>query len=444
MKLVLVTILILILSACSTETERIRIAKEPEQPEVIDIAKILKNKKIPQKEKSEKLVVEAEKLVTPIGFMFAHKILKQALEADPNNKKAEFYLAMLEPWMNFKGIFKRIEPLMQKGRNEELKAYHDMIKELKSGGLKDFLLDGSPDITSESKLQDFVSESILTWDKLRKYLMANKDLVLKVQFNLVKSEATSNCYVTELKSNIYQSSPCDYIYTQKRRVDRADIEILQQIAAGQQILSIFLSTYEATGLQEVHFQKKEFDLTEEGIVHLLESQQNFGHLRDDHSSPKIVDLGADIYGGAKWAYKLQEKLCPIKKRSHQMNRPGYLMNRGVCISDKTKYGLSTNDIFTMLELALSGQSQLFEFRDSYHRKTSEVITKAEFNPMNLFLNPQENVKQLFPSQFDRCGRATKFKDASFGGAFSDSDFNNVVGEIKAFRDNKIGKDNGCM
>ena len=63
---------------------------------VIDFKKIMDNKSLSNLEKAQKITDEAEKLVHPVGFMYAHGLFSQALHLDPSHKKARFYYNMID------------------------------------------------------------------------------------------------------------------------------------------------------------------------------------------------------------------------------------------------------------------------------------------------------------------------------------------------------------
>lgn len=439
---VLLILFAFMFSACAPGTNDNHRTKRPEIPEVVDIEAILKQKNLPEKKKAEKLSLSGEKLVSPIGFMYANEVFAKVLEIDPGNKKALFYKAILNPLMKFKGILKRIEPLINKGTEKDQKRYKAEITGLANGGLREFLLDGKPDIDSEVKLQKFVASTRASQNKLRLFLKSNKELILNLKINLFEQGITKHCSVVKTQEGLYKQSTCDFISVQERKVDRADIEILQHIVAGLQVYSILLTAYDGTGIQEINNERQSRKVTEEEMVNHLMSVSQFGKLQKDNSLSEIPKLGSDIFSGAKWAYRMQKFLCPLGRSGGQMNRPGYLMNRGVCISNSTPYGTPTEQVFEMLEIALQGMPQTYDFRDN-QGKESQVIASANFNPLAPIFNPKSNLKELMPNQFDDCGRTTGFSDKTIGGMFPDSDANNVVQTYRALWDADKSAEDKC-
>ncbi len=192
-----------------------------------------------------------EQLATPTGFMYADVVLDQALSQDPDNKKAQFYKAFLAQPMALQGILARIKPLANL-KPETKKQYEEAISGLPNSGLKTFLFDGQEDIKTEKDAQAFVDEIHQGQEKFRQFLKANKDLELTLNLNdwaiqgSVK-KAMDDCAVNQVTAGVYEIKKCDLTHTLEVKLNRADIEALQQITAGLQIYTAMLNSYDASG-----------------------------------------------------------------------------------------------------------------------------------------------------------------------------------------------------
>ena len=199
---------------------------------------------------ANKFVDNAEKMMTPMGFMFAYEVIELALKKDPNNKKAQLYRAMLKPMMRMRGIVRRIEPLMTNQSPQSRAEQKRGFERLGPGGLRDFLLDGKPDLTDEKSVQAFLTEWRKDINESRLTMRAHKSLVFKVRLTRVDDmeNALAYCSVTKTGEGRYDIAPCPATSMIERKVDRADLEILQQYLAGLQIYMTVFTAYDFSGL----------------------------------------------------------------------------------------------------------------------------------------------------------------------------------------------------
>ena len=73
---------------------------------------------------STELSTAAEQLVGPYTFMLAYKTALKAVEKDPTNLKAQFYVALLKRFEAFRGVLTRVKPALNQ---EQLKNLNENI-----------------------------------------------------------------------------------------------------------------------------------------------------------------------------------------------------------------------------------------------------------------------------------------------------------------------------
>src|SRR5687768_15532354 len=77
---------------------------------------------------AEELALAGEQLISPATFMLAQKTFNMSLTKDPNNKRAQFYTAMLKPWMASRGLAVRLKPVIRLHGN--IAAHEKMIADI--------------------------------------------------------------------------------------------------------------------------------------------------------------------------------------------------------------------------------------------------------------------------------------------------------------------------
>ncbi|MCB0385999.1 MAG: hypothetical protein KDD43_11450, partial [Bdellovibrionales bacterium] len=303
--------------------------------EELDLNPALKSTSSSKKAKAERLALSAEKLVTPIGFMYAYRVFTKALEIDPNNGRARFYQAFLRPAMELRGLITRVEPLVKRLDARAQKRFYDFRDKMAEGGLKEFLLAGQPDISNEIESQNWVKGVYQAQTEFRQFLRENKDLVFDITMNKTEqgNKVYERCAVIEVEPNVFQLPKCPYITELKKSINRADLEVFQQATAGLQIYFMMMTGYDYTGAIDTDQLQKKEDWDSIQVNEYLKTLEGWGDLRKDHDFADFKGLGVDLLGGIKWAYRLKKVLCP-KGASNVDNRPGYLFDYGLCIREK--------------------------------------------------------------------------------------------------------------
>lgn len=398
--------------------------------EELDLNPALKSTSSSKKAKAERLALSAEKLVTPIGFMYAYRVFTKALEIDPNNGRARFYQAFLRPAMELRGLITRVEPLVKRLDARAQKRFYDFRDKMAEGGLKEFLLAGQPDISNEIESQNWVKGVYQAQTEFRQFLRENKDLVFDITMNKTEqgNKVYERCAVIEVEPNVFQLPKCPYITELKKSINRADLEVFQQATAGLQIYFMMMTGYDYTGAIDTDQLQKKEDWDSIQVNEYLKTLEGWGDLRKDHDFADFKGLGVDLLGGIKWAYRLKKVLCP-KGASNVDNRPGYLFDYGLCIREKVdREGPyeKVETIFAMFEIALSGvaqSTQYFTHRGEGGRKHYFTTDVNFFAP---YLNPIKSAKGYLVKSYDECERPLETMDPTVGGMYPKGDAKDLV------------------
>ena len=471
------TLTIFTVTNCTNNTKK---PKSNSGVVAVDINKIKKSN-LPPKEKAEQLALAGEKLLTPSGFMYADTIFKQALEIDSTNIRAQFYSKFLAGPISLKGALARVRPIAV-ATIEGRKKYNKTLSEIKNKNLKDFLLDGEPDIKTEKDLQEFGEELAEEQDTFRDFIKSNKNIELTVNANDWLVNLTSPGYAEKCIMDQYQTDYTNTRYvlancsdkTVSYRLNRADMEVLEQASAGLQIASVAAMAYDATGsVATIKKFEKQKDTKTKQVWEELSKIPEFAKLRKDGSELKrIISLGVDAVAGVRWAAAIQRELCPTGDSRNENNRPGFLMHKGMCVNDPLKDGSRLQDVLKTVETALAGQiialklvygPKIFErqlggqYYDYYTETTrrwytyKEVLkTKisgepvvpvagevqiervgaeneidTEVKPAAIILSPIADLKNLRPA-FNRCDKVYSLADDTAGGLLPNHDANIIL------------------
>lgn len=455
---------VLMFTACTNDDDnKANVSSESET--VIDTNKIKEDKSTSDVEKAEQLALAGEQLMTPGGFFYADQIFDEALKYDSSNMRAQFYKALNAPMMNMKGIYTRVEPIVLKDSKETIRDYEEILEENNYAvAIKDFLIDGEKDIDSESKVQDFLQTQSKAYDQLRKFLKANKGKTLTINFpELLWKDAHSRreliCKTKETHHGTFYTN-CDTDFNLHTvKIERADMEAMQQMTAGIVIYHTLLTAYDVSGAQAIHQAlnpKGASDLaiienSDKRIMEEINKHSSFGVLNDGNQLAGIIDLGSDALAGTRWAIKLQDKLCPevkayrksaedlkyealYAKYGYQYNadlneirREGMAIEQGICIEKKTSEGKSVDKILKSIELALAGN--IMTLKGYEHKTGNRVETLVKYS--NLVENPIVDLKTL-PKSYNECGNIESLSNDSLNGVFVNNDateFAQITGNL---------------
>jgi hypothetical protein len=266
-------------------------------------------------ESAENLALAGEQLVSPISFMYADIVFDLALKANPDNKRAQFYKALIKPMMMMKGALNRIKPVVDSLPEENQKEYSDFLAKSPESALKTFLMDGPQDIKTEEDALKFMDSYRAAWEDIRIFMKENKDLNMEVNVMTLPGnqaaleKATGECVAENHMNQEFVVSDCNYLKALKINISRADVEAMQHIAAGMQIYQILGTSYTLDGVRDFAERNQDKQLTSEEIVEHFINSTTAGKLRNNELT-KIPELGTDAIAGARWALSIQNKLCP--------------------------------------------------------------------------------------------------------------------------------------
>src|SRR5665213_1531332 len=400
-----------------------------------DVEAIVKDSNSTPEQKSEKLALVAEKLSTPSGFMYADEVLDLSLSFDKTNLRAQLYKKMNAPVIALKGSMKRLQPVAGKFSASVRRAYGDEQKTMAlNPSIESFFNNGKADIQTEGQAQSLVDQVLAAQNDLRVFFKTHKDMTLELHSAVAAGELTDiwyRCPVQGLESTgtyhkKYTVKNCRYVHQTEYTIDGGDIEALQHIAAGMEILSIVSTSYDATGGAVFESTMSTKSLSVKQRIDLLQSLKQFGQVRNAAAFKMIRALGTDIYSGARWAQKYQNQLCPQGWEHEQ--RPGMLFDKGICVQDYPgeKSG-STDTAFRVVATALADQNLAVFTRDGSIDVTDMAdssdgaLYKTQANLLAPIMNPIADLKQILPTKFDKCGQTINLGDKSVAGLFPAQD-----------------------
>jgi hypothetical protein len=400
----------------------------------INSTTIVNDGSLSSSEKAEKLALAAEQLMSPTSFMYADEVASTALSIDPSNPRAKLVRGLLGPIMTSQGVLSRIKPIMSKTK-ESQKAYAEIVADSANwpnSGLKTFLFNGKEDITSVSDVQKYLAQSERAYENLRNVLKDLRDTTLTInipdqwQASEIERKA-KHCEAQKLGEGIYEVE-CDLSGALQYKMNIADFESLRHITAGLEIYQSVLNAYSYEGSIEVSEQFKGQTPKSSTVYRALLQNPAFGKLRSEHSLRKVIDMGLDGVAGVRWVQANQNTLCP--KGDNQINRPGYVFERGICIDDDNKK-VSENEtlgsVLRTIELALRGGTIVETFKNDW---TGQKVV-SELKPAAFFSEPILDVRNLGAIQFDACDNIQSIADGTLGGVFIRGDFNDVLKVTKS-------------
>jgi hypothetical protein len=387
----------------------------------LNSAAIMADKTLSPVEKAEKLALAGEQLTTPTGFMYADMVFDQALSLDSTNQRAKFYKAFLATPMTLRGILARVKPLADSNPKTK-KQYDEAVSNLPNSGLKTFLFDGTGDIKTEKDIQSFVDDIHNSQDQFRTFLKNNKAMEITLNVNdwAIQGSVQKTleaCAVNQTGDGQFDIKKCDMITALQVKLNRADIEALQQIAAGVQIYTALLTSYDTTGGIAVARKYEGQTVSNKVLWKELSKNADFGKLRNTNALQNIVGMGIDAVAGVRWAVQIQNELCPYGDESSQ-NRSGYLFSKGLCIKSDNADGSKLEDTLKLVDMVLAGQTI-----DVTVGQNQEIKTQAR--PSSILQSPVADLKALRPV-FNNCDKVQSVSDDTIGGVFPTHDGNEAL------------------
>ncbi|MCB0406798.1 MAG: hypothetical protein KDD34_01265 [Bdellovibrionales bacterium] len=360
---------------------------------------------------SEELALAAEQIIGPYTFMLADRVLDQALEKDPTNKRAQLYKAFIKPFMKYKGIASRIENLVTEFG--DIQQFKKDISNIPDSSFKEFITAKGQPITNEKEAQAVLTEIRNAFNDFRLFLKSNPDLEMDINLNphmfeqFIKERYSDSCKVINDSNGNYDVE-CDTRMAARVGMNMADITVLQQYTAGVVLYLTPYTSYDFTGLKNLT--KINSDREKRGLPPLtasdaqreLESNQDFGRIRKDESFSLLQSFGADVSSAWKWALTMQDSLCPNTQNWWEKKRPYMLVEDGICVENE-------NGHLELLDKALSGATRLIVQTAKGEKVETDVDVFA------ISRNPIQNLKTVLPLSYNQCGKANDLRDKTLGG-----------------------------
>lgn len=393
---------------------------------VVD-TKTITNSDLKPSEKAEQLALAAEQLMGPFSFMLADQVAEQALQIDSKNQRAQLLRSLLKPFMKFKGIVPRIKVAL-KDRNK-LDQFEKDLNKFPKSSFRTFVEDnssGQPEIKDEKTAQDFLVEVRNSFNDLREFAKKNKDIKLTLNYNVSDwqkriEETSRDCAYEQVEKGIFQIDCTDLSDSMQVKVDQAEMEALQHIAAGYVFYMNMFTSYDFTGLEKISKLQPNNDAER---IAQIKSEPSLYTLRNDNNLGDLPKMGTDVVAGARWANQLKSELCP-KGEISKKNRKGFVLREGLCVADQAKdidgRIQPINVVLTQVEDVLNGGLMAYKYFDP---STSAVqATLIDVTAWNR--KPVQDLKTLLPVEFNSCGNSTKLGDATLGGIYPKGDANEI-------------------
>lgn len=397
---------------------------------------------------SDQLTQAGEQLITPYTFHLADRAFVMALEKDPNNKKAQFYRAFLKRFMVTRGILNRVRTYAQNyGKPEELAK---TIRAVPKHPLKEFLLDdsGLKPIGDLDGIQQFLTEYRNALSEFRSFVSKNPNLEFEVYLNPylfdreIRQNLQDSCVALQNTETGFEVE-CRTESIALVKVNIADLLVLKQMVAGEQLYMTLMTSYSMKGL-EGYFQEREASKKEVCTEHTYDGWDHAAQtsvpmtyldcqtvypeetnqelwakitqpksalvLRADNGMKEVKNLGADFAAAAKWALRYQRELCKAGYETKQ-NRPGFLFSEGLCVEDANE----AKNALALFDKILQGAVQM-----DVTSGEGELV-KTDVNLFAPFVNPIKDIRSVMPSAWNSCGEAIALKDRTLGGLYPRGD-----------------------
>lgn len=360
---------------------------------------------------SEQMALAGEQLISTWNFMLADKVFNWSLTKDPNNKRAQFYSALLKPFMLTKGLGVRLRPYLRNNGGTE--GLENNLKNLPESPLKAFLMDGTEDINNTKDIQKLLVQTRDAWNDFRKFLIANQSMSIVLNMNpstfqdQISKNISSGCKIEEnTERNVVVN--CDYAHAFQKKVNAADLLALRQMAASYVLYLSIYTSYSLDGFDALA-KIDNGNMTEQERNDYFEHRMpGAGQLRKDNNLSLIPNLGSDFLAAARWVVQYQQNLCPQRTSIGNNKRPGHLVDgSSFCVENVSK---AEKDL-QMLEATLRGPIEFVMPTKKGLKKSSQVDYMALFN------KPVEDLRSLLPSSYNSCGKAVTLRDKTVGGLF---------------------------
>lgn len=396
--------LIMVLSSCTKETKVYNQAPERVQDKVLVSTDPNKS--------GEELTQAAEQLFGPYTFMLTHKMATHALEKDPTNFKAQFYYLLTKKLEAFRGIFYKIDPVLNAEEKASIKKFLNM--DLPNSPLKSFLTEKvGTQLTKRSDAQFILTEYFNSVAEFYRFIKKNETQALELNVNpyvfekQIKERMADSCKVTE-KDGQYEFI-CNYTEIATIKLNMADFIGMRGVTAGELLYGLVYTSYSIEGVDKLDLEKNKY-LSNQQKSEILFGNENFGKLLPKNLLGMVKEIGSDMSAATKWAIQHQSEICKP--------RPGYLSDSGLCIENNDE----TQNLLSLLDSALGGHLISVDLKVSSDPGQKETVKLDLFK---IFENPIQDLRQVKPTNWN-CDKANSFADNTFGGLFVENNANKYL------------------
>ncbi|MBX3040113.1 MAG: hypothetical protein KF789_05315 [Bdellovibrionaceae bacterium] len=403
------------LAACGSKDEK----SEKQMLEVTTTSKM----------SADELTQAGEQLVGPYTFHLADRTFEMALEKNPNDKKAQFYRAFLKRLMVNRGILNRVKPYAK--NHGSISQLQEVIKGLPAHPLKDFLLDdkGLKPIAGIDGIQDYLTDYRNALQDFRAFVTKNPNLEFDIFLNphvfesAIRENLVGSCTSTNNQEGGF-NVVCETEKIATLKVNVADLLVLKQEAAGEQLYVTLLSSYSMKGL-EPYFKEREeeadSEISTKDLYAKLSSFPEALKLRQDNGLAEVKKIGADLSSAMKWVIKYQKQICRTGEEGNRANRPGFMFSQGICAEVTT----DSDQQLALFDQMLSGVVRVDQ------TLANGQVMKVDMDIMAPFVKPVQDLRNIMPATWTSCGTAASLKDSTLGGLFPRGDAEALLtGECK--------------
>jgi len=391
----------------------------------INAGLVLSDASLTPQQKAQKLADASEQLLSAQGFDYANDVADLALSQDTSNEKAQFIKAVLAPIMVQRGIVARVAPLADLDAKAG-DSYADAlakIDEQPDSTAKTFITDGQPDIRSEADVQAHLDAMADAFGKIREFAKFNKNaeivmLGTDIEVPALVARQQALCTVQYFGNYDYKVNCPSQVKMLQTTIDRGDLEVIQQYAAGMELYLSLYNSYDLTGsikvAQDNATKKGQPAPSAKELLDQLMANPKFATIRAGNGLAKIKALGTDAITGLRWVMSNQSKLCPMGAEDRH-NRIGALVNNGICVPSNQQSGI--NSTVRKVEAALAGSLVPTTM------ETSAGPVQTVIKPAALLDKPIADLRSIEPLTWSPCGKISSIGDATVGGLFPRSDVN---------------------
>lgn len=296
-----------------------------------------------------------------LGFqtMAEHSLrMKEALDMDPNNFRAKFWLELFRPFNKLRGIVGRVRPLYMK-QPLGYERYQVLVSGLEGNSTPDYFrflteLDLAPTkpIETDAEFRIWMDDLLVSLNDLRVFVRSNKDRHLELRVPQRWAFPNSDPEKTDGRCGAFSFFSLTKLATCSRtgmvsfRLNRADFELLQYAISAQMYHLAVLYSFNLNPL--VMFDGFQNRRPRE-IVSMLTKGYD-GKLLANNRLALGKEILSEWLTTQKYFQQNQKEVCKYGDYSPR-NRPGYLMAFGYCIRkrDVSEHEKTTATIETILQ-----------------------------------------------------------------------------------------------